>query len=186
MEDRNPIPHSLTIDIDYDRQEAMDEVLSSTLTMNPVDYGWGADINCQVPRAIMRAFKHQSWDWHIGIWMYRDSQIEPHRDRAQRLEGNQARYDSGTLTRTCALWFPLYGDYRLSPLGIHYPRDPYWTYRKRHVCDVFLDRPILVDMGLNYLHSMDNRHGHIIWYCLNFDPPETLQGAYERVVGSLA
>lgn len=178
-------PYAAQIDIPYDRQAAMDEVLDHMLHNRPVDYGYMADINCPVPRTIMDAFRYKSWDWSLAVWMYAGGSIIPHQDMGTNVDSNGIRVAENDKARTAALWFPLYGDYDRTPLGIHEPINPDTRDGVRVVTNLWLDRTLLVDMGDHYWHSMDNRHGHCMWYCLNFNHPETLLGAMARIRDSL-
>lgn len=178
-------PFAVPVDIAYDRKAAMDEVLTHMLHTHPVDYGAMADINCPVPRAIRAAFAREAWDWSIGVWMYGGGSIAPHRDMGCKAGGNELRHQSDDVARNSALWFPLYGDYDKTPFVMHRPDRHGPGQQLTHAGDVIVDRPMLIDMADNYLHSMDNRHGHIMWYCLNFDYPEKLLTSLRRVTDAL-
>lgn len=183
---REPPPFAVPVDIGYDRKAAMDEVLTHLIRNTPVDYGAMADINCPVPDAIRSAFRYEAWDWSVGVWMYGGGRIGPHRDMGSRVVGNEIRMPTDDIARNSALWFPLYGDYDRTPFTLHRQLGTGPKMRLKHAGDVFVDRPMLIDMADNYLHSMDNRHGHIMWYCLNFDNPERLLKSLKRITDALA
>lgn len=164
----------------------MDEVLTHMLRTHPVDYGAMADINCPVPEAIRSAFACKVWDWSVGVWVYGGGSIEPHRDMGSRVTGNKMRLPTSKVSRNSALWFPLYGGYDITPFSMHRFEGRGRNRRLVHAGDVIVDRPTLMDMSDNYLHGMENGHGHVIWYCLNFDHPEKMLDSLARIRSALS
>lgn len=160
-------------DIQFNKLSVMDDLITAISLSNDVVYSGGcSDINLPVPNEILKLFKNEFWDWHIGIWVHRGGNVPMHKDIG--LNDYEGTAKSG---RANALFFPIWGDYDKTPVVIY-------DEEGQTVTEILINEPMLVNTDIN--HSFDNSQGtNVIWYCLNFSRPTTMDISYNKILSSL-